>query len=142
VEGGGVQGLACRHSACSTTKGQWVEGSCCANHGIRDTAPVFLEATQWLCTAGMSPLLPCSKLSALCRGTPAPPPPTPLTCMQAAMQLSLLWLFHPGSCTSGAPRRTCTVNRRMPAALGPGAASFHSGRITMVGLPSVVEGAW
>ncbi len=30
--------------------------------------------------------------------------------MQAVMQLSLLWLLSLGSCTSGAPRRTCTVN--------------------------------
>lgn len=40
------------------------------------------------------------------------------TWMQAAMQLSLLCEFHPGSCTSGAPRRTCVVKRRMPCSLG------------------------
>jgi hypothetical protein len=45
------------------------------------------------------------------------------TCMHAAMQLSLEWLFQPGSWTSGCPRLTCTVKRRIPFSLGPGADS-------------------
>jgi hypothetical protein len=48
------------------------------------------------------------------RLTYSPPPTTTLAWMHATMQLSLEWLFHPGSCTSGAPRRTWQVNSRMP----------------------------
>jgi hypothetical protein len=43
------------------------------------------------------------------------------TWMHAAMQLSFERLFQPGSCTSGGPRRMCTVNSRMPRSLGPAA---------------------
>lgn len=64
------------------------------------------------------------------------------TWMQAVMQFSLLWLFRLGSCTSGAPRRTCTVKRRMPCSLGFAAARLCSGMTTMVGRPTVMLGFW
>ena len=35
--------------------------------------------------------------------------------MQAVMSLSLVWVLSLGSCTSGWPRRTCTVNSVMPS---------------------------
>ena len=62
--------------------------------------------------------------------------------MQAAMQLSLLWLFHIGSCTSAAPRRTWHVKSEMPCSLGAWEASLYSGTTTMVGCPRVMYGLW
>ena len=62
--------------------------------------------------------------------------------MQARMQLSLEWLLSFGSCTSDGPRRTCTVNSRIPRAATDGSGTLYSGMITMVAGPTVTRGSW
>ena len=68
--------------------------------------------------------------------------PALLAWMHAAIQLSLLCEFHAGSCTSGAPRLTCVVIRRMPCTFGASAAGLCSAAMTIVGLPTVNVGFW
>ena len=62
--------------------------------------------------------------------------------MQARMQLSLEWLLSFGSCTSGGPRRTWTVNRRMPRTATAGSGALYSGMMTTVAGPMVTRGSW
>jgi hypothetical protein len=86
------------------------------------------------CTAHMRVATLCRPLASSVEphapSRPCAPLGLNLTCMQAAMQLSLLRLFHPGSCTSGGPRRTCTVNSRMPRSLGPAGAHPHKANVS------------
>ena len=60
------------------------------------------------------------------------------------MQLSLEWLFHPGSCTSGAPRRTWQVNRRMPRSCRAGrqAGSGWAGQESQAGGQASRRDGW
>ena len=68
--------------------------------------------------------------------------PAVVAWMQAVMQFSLLWLLSLGSCTSGNPRRTCTVKSVSPCASVSGLASLNSGMMTMVAGPTVTRGSW
>ena len=58
--------------------------------------------------------------------------PASVAWMQAVMQLSLECELSFGSCTSGKPRRTWTVNRVMPRSAISGSGSLYSGTITIV----------
>ena len=62
--------------------------------------------------------------------------------MQAEMQLSLLWLFHFGSCTSGRPRRVATVYNLSPRVSTSGFGALNSGRITTVASLMTTDGLW
>ena len=62
--------------------------------------------------------------------------------MHAWMQFSFEWLLSFGSCTSGAPRRTCTVNSRTPRVSRLGSGTLYSGMMTTVAGPMVTLGSW